>query len=169
MNIIDLRDFYPWYRTAKLQNDDRFKAELQDQLDENQDGLVAVSDEVLAELAADRRYQKSHERRMRRNKVYSLDVRDGTVEMASAHNSDKPEVLLEQMERYCRLCHALNTLPELQGRRVEAYYLLGKSQKEIADAEGVSESTVSESITRGLRAMRKNFQNNFDPCPDICH
>lgn len=59
------------------------------------------------------------------------------------------------MERHCRLCRALNELPELQGRRVEAHYLLGKSVREIAEEEGVGERNVRKSIQRGLEGMKK--------------
>ncbi len=62
-------------------------------------------------------------------------------------------------ERYCRLCRALNSLPEIQGRRVEAYYILGKSRKEIANAEGVSESAVNAAIEKRLLAMKKYLKN----------
>ena len=68
--------------------------------------------------------------------------------------------MLDLMERHCRLCHALNKLPEIQGRRVEAHYLLGQSQKEIAKAEGVTKGSVSESIKKGLAAMRKYLEEN---------
>ena len=51
---INLRDYYYWY---------------------TQDEFVEVSDEVAAELQADRRYEKTHERISRRNKVYSLTRR----------------------------------------------------------------------------------------------
>jgi RNA polymerase sigma-70 factor (ECF subfamily) len=59
------------------------------------------------------------------------------------------------MERHCRLCRALNSLPEIQGRRIEAHYILGKSQAEIAKAEGVTKGSVSISIQKGLEAMKK--------------
>ena len=52
-----------------------------------------------------------------------------------------------------------NELPELQGRRVEAHYLIGQSQKEIARTEGVSEIAVHKSIKKGLERMRKNLKN----------
>jgi len=61
------------------------------------------------------------------------------------------------MERHCRLCRALNSLPEIQGRRVEAHYLLGISRKEIADSEDVTENAVNKSIEKGLRAMKNNL------------
>ena len=52
-----------------------------------------------------------------------------------------------------QLYTALNQLPEKQRRRIDAFYFLGMSQAEIASAEGVDKSSVSESIERGLRSM----------------
>ena len=68
------------------------------------------------------------------------------------------------MERHCRLCRALNSLPDTQGRRIEAYYILGMSQREIAKAEGVNERNVRLSIKKGLAAMKKYLQrkSNYD-------
>jgi len=145
---INLREYYPWY---------------------THDEFVEVSDEVAAELRADKRYEKNYEQRIRRNKAfYSLDVDDGIEASAVACHSDNPERVFEMMENHCRLCRALNSLPETQGRRVEARFLLGKSVQEIAADEGVSESSVKESLDRGLRAMKKVMQNNVESCPANC-
>jgi len=65
------------------------------------------------------------------------------------------------MERHCQLCQALNSLPEVQGRRIEAHYILGKTQREIARAEGVNERSVRRSIAHGLAEM-KTFLKKFD-------
>jgi RNA polymerase sigma-70 factor (ECF subfamily) len=148
MATINLRDFYPWY---------------------THDEIVEVADEIAAELFADKRYEKIHKQRIRRNMAfYSLDVEDGIEASAIACHSDNPEHVFAMMENHCRLCQALNSLPEIQGRRVEAHYLLGKSRKEIAEAEGVSESSVNESIDRGLKAMKRVFSNNFQNSPVKC-
>jgi len=144
MPTINLRDFYPWY---------------------TQDELIDVSDAVAEELFADRRYQRTHERTMRRHKVCSLDAKDGTMAAASVLSSLTPEEVLEKMDRYCRLCHALNSLPEVQGLRIEAHFLLGKSQRKIAREEGLHKSSVNESIEYGLRSMKKVFWRNFKNCP----
>jgi len=111
MTTINLKDFYPWY---------------------THDEFVEVSDETAAELVADKRYQKTYERVQRRYKVLSLDAADGTEAAASIQSTDNPEIIFTMIERHCRLCKALNSLPEIQGRRVEAQYLLGKSIQEIA-------------------------------------
>jgi len=145
---INLRDFYSWYA-----------------LDE----LLEVSHDVAEALLDGKRYDKNHERSMRRNKVLSFDADDGTATTAAnIHCNDNPEFVFEMKERFCRLCQALNSLPDIQGRRVEAHFLLGKSIQDIAKSEGVSESSVKESINRGLKTMRKNFSNNFQSCPAIC-
>lgn len=142
---INLRDYYPWY---------------------TQDEFIEVSDEVAAELLADKRYEKAGERQMYRYKAhYTLDADNGIEASAVIHSTDDPAAVLEMKERFCNLCRALNSLPEKQGRRVEAHYLLGISRKEIAAAEGVSESSVNESIDRGLRAMKKYLLNADNlPC-----
>ena len=44
------------------------------------------------------------------------------------------------MELFIRLWNALNSLPEVQGRRVDACVILGKTYSEVAEAEGVDES-----------------------------
>ena len=148
MATINLKDFYAWY---------------------THDEYIELPDEIAEELFADKRYQKSHEQRTRRNKsFYSLDREDGIEAAASANHSDNPEHIFTNMERHCRLCQALNSLPQAQGRRIEAHYLLGKSQVEIAEAEGVSKVAVGKSITKGLAAMKifyKNFHSGVYFCP----
>jgi len=148
MATINLRDFYPWY---------------------THDEFVEVDDEVAAELFADKRYEKSHEQRMRRNKsFYSLDADDGIETAAIVQTTDSPEAAYELKERHCRLCRALNALPEIQGRRVEAHYIVGLSQAEIARTEGVTKGSVSLSITRGLAAMKiimRSPVNQSNHCP----
>ena len=111
---INLRDHYPWY---------------------THDEFIEVSDKVAEEMLADLRYEKTHERITRRFNVHSLDAEDGTEEVASLQSTDKPDIIVEMMERYCNLCRALNSLPEIQGRRIEAHYLLGQSRKESIDSE----------------------------------
>lgn len=146
MALINLREFYPWYTW---------------------DEFVEVPDVVAGELFADRRYQKTHERKMRYHKVHSLDAEDGTEEIASIKISSSPEVLLEIKEQHCQLCQAINSLPEIQGKRIEAHYLRGLSQVQIAKNEGVTKGSVNNSITRGLAAMKIKI-NNSEIQPYYC-
>jgi len=140
MKKINLKDFYYWYI---------------------QDEYIEVPDAVAAALFKDKRYNKIHEQRVRRNKsYYSLDAGDGIETAAITYFSDSPEYVCQKIEKHCGLCQALNFLPEAQGRRVEAHYLLGMSQRAIARADGVCVSSVNESVKRGLRAMKKYLQKN---------
>ena len=132
---INLKDYYYWYIT---------------------DEFIEVSDEVAEELRAGKRYEAVYRRRMKRNKVNSLDTGD-RVERAVCVFEPSPELCLILMEQYQRLCCAMNALPDTQGRRIEAYYLRGQSVQELAVEEGVTCRAVQASIKRGLKAMRKFF------------
>ena len=136
MTTINLKDFYYWYLT---------------------DELVEVPDEVAEELMASKRREAAHAERVRYNKAYySLDCDDG-IEYSACLHEPTPQELLERMELFIRLWNALNSLPEIQGRRIDAHIILGKSIKEIAEAEGVHEESVRQSIKRGLERMKKLF------------
>ncbi|MGM9608176.1 MAG: sigma-70 family RNA polymerase sigma factor [Oscillospiraceae bacterium] len=140
MTTINLREFYPWY--------------IEDQ-------FIEVSDAVAEELRASRRAEAAHQRQLVRNKAqYSLDCDDG-IEYSACVHEPTPEELLERMELFYRLWNALNSLPETQGRRVDAHIILGMSYREIARAEGVDWSSVKESVRGGLATMRKFLKRNF--------
>lgn len=135
---INLRDFFYWYVT---------------------DEYIEVSDEVAAVLRSDSRYEERHYERQKRNKAnYSLDAGDG-IENRIVEFEPSAQELLERKERFMRLCRALNSLPETQGRRIDAHIILEKPLREIAVAEGVSIKCVSVSISRGLESMKKYLKN----------
>ena len=99
MTTINLKDFYAWY---------------------THDEYIEVSDEVAAELKADKLYEAAHQRRTTRNKAqYSLDCDDG-IEYSACLHEPTPQELLDRMELFVHLWNALNSLPEVQGVRVEA-------------------------------------------------
>ena len=136
MTKINLREFYPFY---------------------NEDCFVEVSDTVILELTADKRYEETYKRTIRREKVYSLNADDGIESSSVVCATDNPEMVIEKSESFCELCRALNSLPEIQGRRIDTKYILGLSKKEIARIESVSVSSVDESIKRGLKSMKKSL------------
>ena len=139
MTTINLKDFYSWY---------------------THDEYIEVSDEVAAELRADKLYEAAYQRRVIRNKAqYSLDCDDG-IEYSACLSEPTPQELLERMERFYYLWNALNMLPETQGRRVDAHVILGKSYREIALEEHVDKSAVRKSVEAGLQNMR-NFLREF--------
>ena len=68
---------------------------------------------------------------------------------------------MDRKELFFRLWNALNSLPEIQGRRVDAYLIQGKSYREIAREEGVDKSAVRHSVESGIKQMKKYLQENF--------
>lgn len=132
MKEINLRDFYPWYK---------------------EDVIIEVTEEVAEELLAGQRYIKASRRRVYRNKAhFSLDAEDG-IEYSACFSNPSSQELMERMERFEYLCHALNSLPDAQGQRVFEHYLLGHSVKAIAAAEGVTEQAITAAIRRGLQQL----------------
>ena len=134
MTTINLKDFYYWYLT---------------------DELVEVPDEVAEELMASKRREAAHAERVRYNKAYySLDCDDG-IEYSACLHEPTPQELLDRMELFVHLWNALNSLPEVQGVRVEAHLILGKSYRQIAREQDVDKSVVRRSVKRGMAAMKK--------------
>ena len=136
MTTINLKDFYYWYTL---------------------DQFIEVTEEVAEALRASVRYEAAHAERVRYNKAYySLDCDDG-IEYSACLHEPSPQELMDRKELFFRLWNALNSLPEIQGRRIDAHIILGKSIKEIAEAEGVHEESVRQSIKRGLERMKNTF------------
>lgn len=139
MTTINLKDFYYWY---------------------TQDQLIEVSDEVAGVFLSDSRYEMAYQRRVSRHKAqYSLDCEDG-IEYSACLHEPTPDELLERKERFYRLWNALNSLPEIQGRRVDACVILGKSYSEVAEMEGIHESAVRRAVERGLENMKKYLKKS---------
>ena len=140
MTTINLRNYYPWYK---------------------HDEYIEVPDEVAAELKADKLYEASYQRQLMRNKAhYSLDCDDG-IEYTACLTNPTPQELIERMELFYYLGNALNSLPEIQGRRVDANIIMGKTLREIAKEENVAKSSVGGSVKIGLASMKKYLQENW--------
>ena len=140
MTTINLKDLYYWY---------------------TQDQLIEVSDEVAEVFKADARYEMAYQRRLTRHKAqYSLDCEDG-IEYSACLHEPSPQELMDRKELFFRLWNALNSLPEIQGRRVDAHLILGKSYRQIAREEGVDKSAVRCSVKCGIDRMKKYLQENF--------
>ena len=134
MTTINLKDFYYWY---------------------TQDQFIEVSDEVAEVFVADARHEMAYQRRLSRHKAqYSLDCDDG-IEYSACLHEPTPQELRERMELFIRLWNALNSLPEVQGVRVEAHLILSKSYRQIAQEQDVDKSVVRRSVKRGMAAMKK--------------
>ena len=142
MTTINLKDFYYWY---------------------TQDQFIEVSDEVAEVFVSDARHEMAYQRRLSRHKAqYSLDCDDG-IEYSACLHEPTPQELLERMELFIRLWNALNSLPEIQGRRIDAHIILGKSIKEIAEAEGVHEESIRQSSEQHQRRNWAGPPHGHDP------
>ena len=140
MTTINLKNFYPWY---------------------THDEYIEVAEEVAEELHTSRRREAAHAERVRYNKAfYSLDCDDG-IEYSACLHEPTPQELLDRVDLFVRLWNALNSLPEIQGRRVDAHLILGKSYRQIAREEGVDKSAVRHSVESGIKQMKKYLQENF--------
>ena len=112
MTTINLKDFYYWY---------------------TQDQFIEVTEEVAEALQASVRYEAAYQRRLTRHKAqYSLDCEDG-IEYSACLHEPTPQELLERMELFVRLWNALNSLPEIQGRRIDAHPALERPQLPAGD------------------------------------
>lgn len=138
MAKINLRDFYPFYNT---------------------DFFIEIPDEVEAALLEADRLERNYIRRRFYNKAhYSLDAGDG-IENDILFVSLTPCELYERKMTAEQLQSAMASLPDKQGKRIYAHYILGISKSDIARAEGVDEKAVRVSIERGLRNMEKFLKN----------
>ena len=126
MTTINLKDYYPWYLTNEY---------------------IEVTDEVAEALMASKRAEAAHAERVRYNRAYySLDCDDG-IEYSACVHEPSPQELLDRKEMFYLLWNALNSLPEVQGRRVDAYLILGKTYRR----------SVKSGITHMKKYLRKNF------------
>jgi len=138
MQRINLRDYYPFYGT---------------------DIFVDVPDEVATALLEAERLERNYIRRVFWNKAhYSLDAGDG-IEHDALLVSLSPCEVYEHKITAEQLYAAIATLPDKQGKRIYAHYILGKSQADIAQLEGVDARNVRKSISKGLRSMEIFLKN----------
>lgn len=134
MKRINLKDIYPFY---------------------TEDCFVTVEDAVADTFDDFRKQEQSCERKVYRHSAYySLDRNDG-IENSMLR---QPQSQYEEYERKQfneRLYIAILKLPKKQAKRIYAHFFLGMSMTDIAEAEGVSKMTVSESIKGGLINLRE--------------
>lgn len=101
MTTINLREFFYWYKV---------------------DEFISVTEEVAAELRADKSYEVNHWRRMKRNKAnYSLDAGDG-IEHEICEHEPSPEEFMAIIEQY--LAFVLCAEPSARGAGAQSGCLL---------------------------------------------
>lgn len=140
MKTINLRDYYPFYK---------------------EDTFIDVSDEIATFLAEEKRLQTNYEQYIRDNKAfYSLDCGDG-IEADAINKPEQPDEAYDRAELTRLLGEALASLSEIQRRRIIDHIIIGKSKIDIAETEGVNESVVRRTISRGFSKMKKFLENLF--------
>lgn len=140
MTTINLRDYYPFYK---------------------EDTFIEISDEIAEQLQRFVLDDEAYRIRVLRAKAYySLDCEDG-IEKETIHKPMTPDELLEWEETVRLLHEAMALLSRKQAKRVYAHAVLGKSKSEIAKDESIKTSSVSESIERGLKNLRKILKEFF--------
>ena len=140
MKKINLRDYYPFYTT---------------------DTIVEVPDEVADLLHEYKLNEAAYILRTYRHKAYySLDRGDG-IEHEAIFFALSPHEIYERKVSMQELHAAMSALPNKQAKRIYAHFILGMSVTDIARAEGVAKSRVSDSIRRGLRNMEKILRNKL--------
>jgi RNA polymerase sigma-70 factor (ECF subfamily) len=69
-----------------------------------------------------------------------------------------PYEIVEQQQMKAALYRAILSLPEKQFKRIYAHFFLGMSKPEIAQAEGVSNQTIRQSISRAVISLQKTLK-----------
>ena len=88
---------------------------------------------------------------------YSLDVGDGIETHAVSRVPSPEELWMRKLEKE-QLREALEHLPPVQSRRIYAYFMLGMKMVGIARIEGVSRTSVSQSIRSSLKNLKRYFK-----------
>jgi len=132
MKKINLREVYPFYE---------------------HDCFVLVDDEIAEIFEESKRKEQNYQRNIYRNGAhYSLDRDDG-IEHNAIFVSMSPYEIYERKMTNEELYSAISKLPDIQAKRIYAYYFLDMNKTDIARAEGVSVKAVCNSIQRGLHQM----------------
>lgn len=133
MKEINLRDYYPFYTC---------------------DAIIEVPDEVAALLLEHKRREEAQRIHTYRHRAFfSLDFGDN-IECRALIVAPSPFEVIEQRRMTELIYKALSSLPDKQRERIYAHYFLGMSKAAIARAEGVNESNVRKSISRGLESLQ---------------
>lgn len=125
----------------------------------NTDIMIEITDELAYQFYRWELDEAAYRLRTYRHKAYySLDRGDG-IENEALLISMSPHEMYERRVSMEQLYVAIATLPEKQAKRIYAHFFLDMKKTEIAQAEGVSPSTVKDSITRGLHNLEKILKN----------
>lgn len=121
----------------------------------NKDYEIEVSDEIYEVFELSRKMEaRYYAKRRYHNAFYSLDREDG-IENDALKKVKSPEELFFIKEREISISNAINTLTQKQAERIIMFFYDDMSVTEIARAQNVSPSSVTQSIMSGLKKMKK--------------
>lgn len=128
------------------------------------DEYIEVSDEVAAVFEDAFNAEENYRvKAIQHRAIYSLDAEDG-IEKDILFVAMTPIELYERKLSMQELYSALRELPEIQFKRVIAYYFHNMTMAEIADVEGVSINVVSKTIDRALKNLEKILKKGLKNC-----
>lgn len=103
-------------------------------------------------------YQNYEARERMRNLRFghAFDINDGEFEEHHAEIAIDDDIIekISMQEESQKIREAIDTLTEIQKKRVIAYFFEGKSSREIAVSEGVNYSKVEKSINLALKKLK---------------
>jgi RNA polymerase sigma-70 factor (ECF subfamily) len=99
----------------------------------------------------DRQIRSQRRQDRRRHTEYIDGVTDTTIVLPQEDFAD----LVTRMDIYRELYVAIDSLSEIQRRRLRLYYFGWMTYRQIAEREGVGFMTVARSVTRGVDNLRK--------------
>lgn len=117
---------------------------------------VEVSTSVKELLEQSDRQIRSQRRQDRRYLDY-VDFIDDLTDTAMNYPQEDTADLVIRMESCRRLYKAINQLSEGQRRRLLLHFADNLTYRQIADLEGVNQSTVGRSIKRALTQLHKHL------------
>lgn len=104
-------------------------------------------------------YKKNEAKHRMRSirKGHAFDVNDGNFEEHHPELAVCEDIAqqIEMQDKVKRVREVLNSLPEVQKRRLIKHFFYGKSSRKIAKEEGVNYSAVDKSIALGIKNLRK--------------
>ena len=130
------------------------------------DVFVEVPDEIADTLLHLRREENNRKSKMFYHKAYfSLDCEDGIENDAIGWEQPSPEQLMIQAEDEAahellleHLREAIGQLTPAQARRLHMRYMLEMKYREIAEAEGISQTQASDSVRAAIKRLRNYFK-----------
>ena len=90
---------------------------------------------------------------------HAFDITDGEFEVHHPELAVCEDIVeqIDKEDKIKRLRDILNSLPEVQKRRLIKHFFYNKSSREIAKEEGVYYNAVDKSIVLGVEKIKKLF------------